>query len=241
MTHRFPASVPSPTVKPWLAALAVVALAMAAPAGAAPQPSFDCAKATADVDRAICASDALATQDASIARRFAEAKKAFDADTARALTQDQRYFVGVRNEDYAVPGSAAERVESLSDRLKYRDAFLASLVLTPRQGFEGSWDNLAGGITIVRQADGKLMVEAQAAQPQNARWLCDASGVATVKGDTLVVEADDPGGWTLTLSRKGAALVVVDTPPAKDKAAGGPPYCGMNGALGGVYFPVRQP
>ncbi|HBL65791.1 MAG TPA: hypothetical protein DDZ58_07635, partial [Achromobacter sp.] len=69
-------------------------------------------------------------------------------------TQDQRYFVGVRNEDYAEPGSAAERVESLSDRLKYRDAFLASLVLTPRQGFEGSWDNLAGGITIVRQADG---------------------------------------------------------------------------------------
>lgn len=53
--------------------------------------------------------------------------------------------------------------------------------------------------------------------------------------------ADQDGApWVLTLTRRGAVLVVRQTPPAGVKNDGfGPPFCGMNGSLSGDWFAVR--
>lgn len=210
-------------------------------AWAAGRPSFDCAKARSPVEKAICADGALADQDASIGNRFGKARKSFDAATAKALTEDQRWFVQVRDEAYASPPGDGTPQKELADRLKYRDDFLASLVFKWRQGFEGDWENLAGGISIRKQPDGSLSFDGSAAHPENGRWVCDVRGVGAVKGGALVVETIDAEGWTLTLVRKGAGLALAERAPAGAEDAAGRPYCGLNGALGGVYFPVSRP
>ncbi len=208
-------------------------------AWAADKPSFDCAKARTAVEKAICADGALAAQDASIASRYSKARKAFDPAAAQALAQDQRYFVQVRDEAYASPSGSDTPQQELADRMKYRDAFLASLSAKRRQGFEGDWENLAGGFSIKKLADGRLAFDGSAAQPLNGRWLCAVEGVGTVKGNTLVVETTDAEGWRLTLVRKGAGVELAEASPTG--APAGRPYCGLNGALQGVYFPVARP
>ncbi|KRC84585.1 hypothetical protein D3C85_367070 [compost metagenome] len=208
---------------------------------AAGKPSFDCARARTNVEKAICADGALAAQDASIAKNFGKARKAFDAATAKALTQDQRYFVQVRDDAYAAASDGGTPGKELADRLKYRDAFLASLALKPRQGFEGVWENLAGGFSVKKQADGSLVFDGSAAHPQNGRWVCDVQGIGTVKGDTLVVQTSDAEGWILTLVRKGAGVELSESPPSGAANSAGRPYCGLNGGLVGAYFPVAKP
>lgn len=210
-------------------------------AWAAPKPSFDCAKARTSVEKAICADDGLAAQDASVGKNYNRARKSFDPEAAKALTQDQRYFVQVRDDSYAEPFGSGTPAEELANRLKYRDAFLASLSLKKRAGFEGDWENLAGGFSVKKQADGSLLFDGSAAHPQNGRWLCDISGIGRVQGKALVVEPADAEGWTLTLVRKGAGVELTESPPGGGKLGLGPPYCGLNGALSGVYFPVAKP
>lgn len=205
------------------------------------KPSFECARARTAVEKAICADGGLAEQDASIAKHFSKARMTFDPATGKALTEDQRWFVQVRDEAYASPPGSDSPQKELADRLKYRDAFLMSLVLKRRQGFEGDWENLAGGISIKRQPDGRLSFDGSAAHPENGRWVCDVRGVGAVKNNTLFVETVDAEGWTLKLSRKGYGLVLSETPPAGAADAAGRPYCGLNGALGGVYYPVSRP
>lgn len=224
-----------------LACVSALLLAFCGPAAwAAAKPSFDCAKARTDVEKSICANSTLAEQDASIAANFGKARKAFDAATANALTEDQRWFVQVRDEAFAAPLGDGSPQKELADRLKYRDDFLASLVLKRRQGFEGDWENLAGGLSIKKQPDGRLSFDGSAAHPENGRWVCDVRGIGAVKGNALVIETTDAEGWTLTLVRKGSRLVLSENPPA-GAAASERPYCGLNGTLGGAYFPVSRP
>jgi len=205
------------------------------------KPSFDCARARTAVEKAICADSGLAEQDASIAKHFGKARMTFDPATGKALTEDQRWFVKVRDEAYASPPGNDPPQKELAERLKYRDAFLSSLVLKRRQGFEGDWENLAGGISIKRQPDGSLAFDGSAAHPENGRWVCDVRGAGAVKNNAVVIETVDAEGWTLTLSRKGYGLVLSENPPAEAADAASRPYCGLNGALGGVYYPVSRP
>lgn len=224
-----------------LACVSALLLALCSPAaGAAGKPSFDCAKARTDIEKSICADGALAEQDANIARNFGKARKAFDAATSKALMEDQRWFVQVRDDAYATPLGDDTPQQELTDRLKYRDDFLASLVLKRRQGFEGEWENLAGGISVRKQPDGRLSFDGSAAHPENGRWVCDVRGTGTIKGGALVIDTKDAEGWTLTLVRKGSGLVLSESPPI-GTAEAGRPYCGLNGALSGVYFPVARP
>lgn len=231
------------TFKVFILGAMVAAACAGASAVAAPAPSFDCRRASTGVEKAICASDALAAQDASIARHVAQAKQTFDAGTARALTEDQRRFLRIRDVEFAEAADPAARTAGLANSLKYRDLFLATLSYKPREGFEGNWNNLNGGISVERQPHGRLTFTGQTAHPQDGRWLCSVSGVATQQGDTLVVtpDEDDAEGWTLALTRNGDSVTVAERPPATGKAGYGVPFCGMNGTLGGVFFPVSQP
>ena len=216
-----------------LPALALYVCALTAQAA----PSFDCAKARSAVEKAICADPALATADANIARLYGDARKTFDDATAKALTADQRYFVGVRDEAYARPFNKETGAEELAEQMRWRDAFFRALDRAPRKDQAGIWGNLPGLVAIKQDADGTWQHEASAAQPHNARWLCQTKGPLRAEGDTLVFKDPENEGWVLTFKRVGAALVVEETNSGPDSY--GPPYCGHNGRLAGTYFPVK--
>lgn len=213
-------------------------LAMAGSSAAA--PSFNCAKATTPVEKAICANPALADQDAAIEQQYTALRGKLDPDAVKSLTADQRYFLSVRDKIYAEPLSDSTPVKEIGTRMKYRLAFLKSINAQPPAGFVGKWRNVEGEIEITQTAHGQLFVAANSAQPYNGRWVCDLSGNAVVSGDSLHVTYQDGAPWVLTLTRRGAVLVVRQTPPAGVKNDGfGPPFCGMNGSLSGDWFAVR--
>jgi len=215
------------------ASLAIAGSAVAA-------PSFNCAKAATPVEKAICANTVLADQDAAIARQYNAVRGKLDAEAAKALTADQRYFLGVRDEVYAEPFSGSTPVKEISTRMDYRLRFLKAINPQPAAGFIGKWKNVEGEIEITQSADGQLFVSANSSQPYNGRWVCDMSGNAVVSGDTLKVAYQDGAPWVLALTRRGAVLEVRELPPTGVKDEGfGPPFCGMNGSLSGDWFAVR--
>lgn len=214
-------------------------LAIASSAAAA-APSFNCAKAATPVEKSICGNSRLAGQDAAIAQQYNAVRGKLDADAAKSLTADQHYFLGVRDKIYAEPFSGSTPIKEITTSMDYRLRFLKAINPRPPAGFVGKWKNIEGEIEITQAADGKLFVSANSAQPYNGRWVCDLSGSAVVSGDTLSVTYQDGAPWVLTLTRRGAVLVVREVPPAGAKDDGfGPPFCGMNGSLYGDWFAVR--
>lgn len=224
-------------ILPTVCAAALSALSLTATAAAEVSPSFDCAQARKDVEKAICANPQLAALDASIAKRYNEARKALDANTAEALLRDQRGFSKVRDDAFEKPFEKDKPIEELATRLKYRDAFLASLDLAERKGFSGRWRNLSGEITLWKKPDGNILYEGSTEQPRTARWSCNVEADGKVEGERLRVKSVDTKGWVLDLQRQGAALVVQEQSPGAGSST--PPYCGANGSLGGTFFPIR--
>lgn len=213
-------------------------LTMAGSAAAA--PSFNCAKATTPVEKAICAHPPLADQDAAIAQQYKEKLGKLDADAAKSLTADQRYFLSVRDKVYAEPYKGSTPVKEIGNTMRSRVDFLKSINPQPAAGFIGKWRNVEGEIEITKNADGQLFVAANSSQPYHGRWVCDLSGNAVVSGDSLKVTYQDGPPWVLSLTRRGAVLVVRETPPSGVKDDGfGPPFCGMNGSFYGDWFAVR--
>lgn len=221
------------------AACAAVLSALSLNAAAAPEalPSFDCAKARAGAEKAICANPQLAALDASIAKRYDEARKSLDAATAEALARDQRYFAKVRDDAFEKPFDKDKPIAELATRLKHRDAFLASLDLAERKGFTGRWRNLSGEITLWKKPDGDILYEGSADQPHTGSWSCNVEASGKASGELLRVKSVDTKGWVLNLKRQGYALVVEEQPPGAGSS--GPPYCGANGTLAGTFFPIR--
>ncbi|WP_116522724.1 hypothetical protein [Achromobacter insuavis] len=220
-------------------ALVIMMVAGVGNASATAKPSFDCARAKSGAEKAICGDPKLAALDVSIAQRFGKARHAYDDATAKIFSTEQWLFNGVRDQSYERPFNNATGAAELAERLADRDKFLASLELTPRNGFEGQWGNYGGQLKVVRQADGSLFAEVSAADPYNARWLCDMSGKAEARGDTLVVHEKDAPGWTLVLRRKGAGLVAEEARPPGDKSGDPTPSCGSGGSMDGTYFAVH--
>lgn len=213
-------------------------LAMAGSAVAA--PSFNCAKASTPVEKSLCGNSRLGDQDAAIAQQFKIVRGELDAEAAKALVADQKYFLGVRDNAYAEPYVQSTPFEALTDTMRYRLAFLKSINPKPADGFVGKWRNIEGEIEIKQNSRGELLVAANSARPYSGNWVCELSGRGVVAGDTLTVTYQDGEPWTLTLKRRGAVLVAQDVPPAGAKEVGfGPPYCGMNGGLRGNWFAVR--
>jgi len=218
----------------------VLAASLATAGSAAAAPSFNCAKATTPVEKAICAQPALADQDAAIAQQYKAVRGKLDAEAAKSLTADQRYFLSVRDNIYADPYTGSTPAKEIGTRMRYRLDFLKSINPQPPAGYVGKWRNIEGEIEITQTADGQLFVAANSAQPYHGRWVCDLSGKAVASGDNLHVTYQDGPPWTLDLTRRGALLVVHETPPAGVANDGfGPPFCGMNGSLEGAWFAVR--
>ncbi|MGJ7903022.1 lysozyme inhibitor LprI family protein [Lysobacter sp. 1R34A] len=227
---------------PALASSVLFAVSLALPASvlastpAPAKPSFDCAKAAAPVEKAICRDAGLARADAAVGRAYERLRKSLDAQAAKALREDQRWFVGVRDAAYAAAAPAG-RTQSLKALLDDRARALSQIRGNPPPGVVGRWRNVAGGVDVVDDGAGRLTVEANAAHPLDGRWLCDTAGSGRVVGAELKVQVDDDRGSSLKLTREGAALRV-QALDADGKPLLGPEYCGLNGSVDGVYFAV---
>ena len=110
--------------------------------------------------------------------------------------------------------------------------------MTRPETLVGRWRNVAGDLEITRMAGGRLSVAATAAQPTNARWLCEEveiEGVAT--GRSVEGTTGDNPAYRIRATLKHVYLEVEEE--ALTPGAYCPPYCGANGHISGDYFRVR--
>jgi uncharacterized protein len=221
----------------FLAACSAALLSALFPAAAQQAPSFDCGKATARIERAICKNARLAKLDAAIARAYAQAQERLGSTGAIALRDDQRIFVAARDAAQGLPS------EDLGDRMQARLTFLQELVSAPAHGdgFDGLWQNAYGIITIRAGAEGRHSVQAETADPLSARWVCDTGGEASVQGGALTfTDGDIPEENTATIRIRRSGPILAVREDVKGGAVRG--YCGANGFLEGSFFrtgPVR--
>ena len=209
----------------WRVALVGVVVAAALPQAARAQ-SFDCAKARAPVETAICASNELRTLDNAVAGAYARAQYAAREDAAAiaALRADQRAFLTARARACAAPTG----LEACLARLyRARRAVLTDAPSAP----------LADGADPARaeRARAELAAPPQVAPAMNvlppARAPAPTPSVAItppeVRADahaSALVAIPAPGRYRLRVeSRTGVALQMVDMiagPGEKTGAAG---------------------
>jgi uncharacterized protein len=213
------------------ALLCAAASPMSLSSAMAQSPAPDCAKAATPVSRAICADPELRDLDRAIAKAFTAARARVDSDALKALEKDQKAFMDERAlvlEKNGMP---------LADYLRHRVAFLDS-VKSPAWGrdaaaFVGTWRNSLGEVRISRDEAGQLVIGISTVSPAENNWICDIEAAAAPKSGKLQFTEDDV---TVTLARRGSALVVGDQLPQGD---GGRPFCGSNGYIDGAYFKVE--
>jgi hypothetical protein len=238
------------------AALTVSLLACAA--GAAPAvaqqvdaaaalASFDCRRASEEIERVICSDVRLADADRRVAQAYAAARQRFSGSARQALQQDQQIFNYGR--EFTFPGDMDNRDALVGNLLAYqteRVDELNQMVPPPGAGLTGRWLSALGQVTVTPVAGarpGMVDVTASTVAPGNARWICDidiqrgrVTGTGASQSITLNLD-----GWRITLRRQGQALAVTETRlPGADQVR---PFCGNSGSLSGTFFPVpvRQP
>jgi uncharacterized protein len=196
------------------------------------RPSFDCAKASSDVEKAICAKAQLAELDKKVAEAFTDARKRLGAapEALAALREDQKYWLGGR--DMSMMPGAGMGLD------QYMDARLQELAAigSPRQGLGGKWINLTGYVEV-KENGARAMVHLVTAEPTRGVWICELEGQAVREGDALRIDGDE--GWTIRVQRDGPILRVMEAPPPSDPTAIRP-YCGHNGLLAGAYLPAKS-
>jgi uncharacterized protein len=215
------------------------ALAFALSLTAAPQasdPSFSCSRASTPSEHAICADPRLGRLDRRLADRYVAVRRAMTPAQREALTRDQRWFLGARDEwqENHTRGGFRD-FDDLSARMTDRIAFLDQLQTRPATHLQGVWRNAAGTVEIRTLEKGQVSVEINAAHPVNARWLCDVSGRGRVGDSAITIDGDD--GWRVRVSLDRGYLKVEELSP--DGQGGSRPYCGANGHVDGAYFLTR--
>lgn len=212
-----------------------IALTLAAPAQAS-QPSFNCSRASTPAEHAICADARLGRLDRRLADRYAAVRRALTPAMREALTRDQRWFLGARDEwqENSTRGGFRD-FPDLGQRMDGRIAFLDSLETNPATRLAGDWRNAAGQVQIRDTGKGTLSVEINAANPVNARWLCDVRGVGRMVNNAVTIDGGD--GWRIRVALRQGVLTVEEQGPSGQ--GGMRPYCGANGHLGTAYFRTR--
>lgn len=199
----------------------------------AASPSFDCAKAAAPVEKAICASATLSGLDVAIADAYGRAQKALaGSPRAEALKKNQRLFLTVRDEAFERdPGS-------LEERLREQAHFLEAVDPGPRPGVAGIWGNVLGRAEVGLASSTRAVVHLSSAEPISGRWVCDVAGKAKAAGGHWRLAADE--GWTVGLGESGGLLTVATTAPRGHDGPTAPPFCGFNGTVDGDYLPLLR-
>lgn len=200
------------------------------------QPSFNCSRASTPAEHAICADPRLGRLDRGLADRYLAVRRSMTPAMREALTRDQRWFLGARDEwqENSTRGGFRD-FPDLAARMDDRIAFLDQLRTRPATHLNGRWRNAAGVVEIRTLEKGQVSVEISSANPVNARWLCDVSGRGRVGDNTITIDGGD--GWRVRLSLDRGVLKVEELAPGG--RGGVRPYCGANGHLGEAYFLTR--
>lgn len=216
-------------------AILAAALSLSA-APQASQPSFNCSRASSPAEHAICADARLGRLDRRLAERYAAVRRALAPAMREALLRDQRWFLGARDEWQENSSRTGFRnFPDLGQRMETRIAFLNRLRTAPATQLAGDWRNAAGQVRIRDTGKGALSVEFNAANPVNARWLCDVRGTGRLVNNAVTIDGGE--GWRIRVALRQGVLTVEETGP--DGQGGMRPYCGANGHLGAAYFPTR--
>ena len=116
-----------------IAALVILASAAQTPAPVQAQspsgPSFDCAKASNPVERAICGNAGLAAADRILGSAYATLLGRLDRDAREHLEKDQVRWIADRN--VACAGGTREIEACLKDRYRTRRSLLAASAVAP--------------------------------------------------------------------------------------------------------------
>lgn len=196
----------------------------------APQAGFDCNLAQSALERAICADPDTAQADRAMALAYqAQLAQTKDAAFAAALRADQRSFLSLREEGWAVERNPEMAAGYLRDATEHRAEWLNWLNPSPETGLVGTWANAWGLLEITRASDGGLVLEGSAVDQVAGTWRCGYDGGLVEDGPTRAF------GRTLTedleLLRNGPLVEIPkdfcdETGPA------------INGSMKGRYFRI---
>lgn len=199
-------------------------------AAGGPKAGFDCAKASSDLEKAICADPLTAEGDHAMSVAFkALLARPAPPDFIAALRADQRDFLAIRQQAWEVKGNRQMAVERLRDGTDLRAEFLNWINPEPPAGLVGNWANAWGIIRISQAADGSLQMESNVVDQVAGTWICGFNGPLNTTADDQAIGHTVAGD--LVVRRQGALLEVPE--PFCDET--GP---AINGSMQGRYFRV---
>jgi uncharacterized protein len=199
-----------------------------APATAQPRPSFDCARATEDVETTICKSGNLSKLDRDIASAYAQARRTLDPQAQEALQEDQESFLSARAE--ALAEDSKSLTEFMGERLKLLRGVVPASSGGGEAAFLGQWHNNSGFVRITRTASGKLKVLIQTSTPVTGMRTCGAEQTTALKEGKLSFRHLHV---TVLLQRNARVLEVVEDDGDIHLV------CGQGSWLRGTYFRVN--
>src|SRR5215813_5133755 len=144
----------------WAAALGLSALAVASHLGQdarAEGASFDCAAASAPIEKVICGDEGLAKADAAMADAYGALRQTLDADGRESLLREQRLWLQSRFGDCAIPAEGEPAPEARAPMA----ACLAKLYATRTDALRAK---LAAGAAAVTETTGATLPELRLAQ-----------------------------------------------------------------------------
>jgi uncharacterized protein len=220
-----------------LRAFAALAALWALPAVAqAPRPSFDCRKAAAKSEIAICANHDLARLDREIAAAYRQLRHETRGQLVdgpeNPLVEEQTAFLAERDACMADESCLARTMLARRSELA-----LEPTDKDPREMFVGRYRNRHGWIIVRRTYSGAYEMMGATADPR-ARWMCDLSATisAVEKGVGLADAGEENDARPLRLTRRGETLRVDED--LERRLAG---YtCGANGFVEGDYKRARR-
>jgi uncharacterized protein len=191
------------------------------------QPSFDCRKAAAASEKAICANVTLSRLDFQLGRMWQSLLRAFDTDSVQEtqMKQDQRAWIVRRT----TCGDDANCIGKL-----YRDRLSALDGTDPAHRFSGEYDVKDVGLFALYPIGDRYLVHVQTADPREGAWECDLSGEAASSGYDLEVSIE---GSTFQAHLQDAETLVVRDSDSVHAAAS--KFCGVNGTFAFTYLRVR--
>lgn len=224
-----------------LTTIAVPVLAAPGNASARAAPTFNCARASNRSEKLICQHADLAVLDRAVAAAYQGALRKLDAQAGKALREDQEAFLrlreGVANPEFTNFDKRPARQRMASVLTDRRDFLLSIRKPTSRTIVAGDWGNLFGGPSLKAWPPRSFDVNVSTVDPLTARWTCEAKGIATRRGNALVLDSSPDSGAELRFVRKGDMLTISEHYPEEDY---GNRNCGLNGTMTGNYFLTRS-
>jgi uncharacterized protein YecT (DUF1311 family) len=205
--------------------MAVLLLLSASGAHAA---SFDCAKATRPVERAICGDLALNKADTRLGEIYQQLRNSLSAQDFAALRQGQRQWLQQR--DAQCPGVEAacllplyqQRISALIFRL------VPEYPVSAAGRASGIYHDGVMELHAEALSADQLQVYLSGVEPTMARWICDFSASGTISRDGSIYFPGDT-------EKSGVHIIFQGDSAQVSEEGESSYYCGHGGRLSGTY------